>query len=55
MGCGLLRLHMGSRDLLRVSPTVIDDWNGKKKATADGEASGISEKQHCLFLASVPA
>ena len=30
MGCRLLRLHMGSRDLPRVSPTVIDDWDGKK-------------------------
>lgn len=25
--------------LTRVSPTVMDDWNGKK-ATADGQASG---------------
>ena len=31
MGCGLLRLHMGSWDLPRVSPTVNDDWNGKKR------------------------
>lgn len=31
MGCGLLWPHMGSRDLPHVSPTVIDDWNGKKR------------------------
>lgn len=43
----------GPLPLTWVSHTVIDDWDGKK-ATADGQASRIGEKQQCLFLASVP-
>ena len=44
----------GPLSLTCLSHTVIDDWKGKK-SNYRWTGSGMSEKQHCLFLASVPA